>query len=303
MKAKEFFINVAKGAAIGIAMIIPGVSGGTLAVMLKIYDKIIDSIGGLRQHFKESILFLLPIVIGAVLAFAAAYFPLTLALEYAPFPTMLLFAGLMAGSLPKLFKDCRVTGFKKIDIALIIIPFIVVIGLCFIPGMGDVDLSENMPWFQYILVPIIGVLASCALVVPGISGSMLLMIFGYYSPVLGLFKDVFVTPLHALSVLACFAVGVVIGFFTIAKIMQLLLKHFPRATGWAIFGFVVGSIPAIVIAFFSEYGKDYLDPVSITVAVILFIVGAIGTYFLAAYAEKKFTENQLSDESTASSDQ
>ena len=203
MKAREFLINVAKGAAIGIAMIIPGVSGGTLAVMLKIYDKIIDSISGLRKHFKESVLFLLPIVIGAVLAFAAAYFPLTLALEHYPFPTMLLFAGLMAGSLPKLFKDCKVTGFKKIDVALILIPFALVIGICFIPGMGDVDLSENMPWFQYILVPIIGVLASCALVVPGISGSMLLMIFGYYSPVLGLFKDVFVTPLHALSVLGC----------------------------------------------------------------------------------------------------
>lgn len=292
MKAREFLINVAKGAAIGIAMIIPGVSGGTLAVMLKIYDKIIASISGLRKHFKESVLFLLPIVIGAVLAFAAAYFPLTLALEHYPFPTMLLFAGLMAGSLPKLFKDCKVTGFKKIDVALILIPFALVIGICFIPGMGDVDLSENMPWFQYILVPVIGVLASCALVVPGISGSMLLMIFGYYSPVLGLFKDVFVTPLHALSVLGCFALGVIVGFFTIAKIMQLLLKHFPRATGWAIFGFVVGSIPAIVVAFFSEYGADYLDAVSISVAVILFILGAIGTYFLAAYAEKKFADTE-----------
>lgn len=116
MKAREFLINVAKGAAIGIAMIIPGVSGGTLAVMLKIYDKIIASISGLRKHFKESVLFLLPIVIGAVLAFAAAYFPLTLALEHYPFPTMLLFAGLMAGSLPKLFKDCKVTGFKKLTL-------------------------------------------------------------------------------------------------------------------------------------------------------------------------------------------
>lgn len=297
MKAKEFIINVAKGAAIGIAMIIPGVSGGTLAVMLKIYDKIIESISGLRKHFRESILFLLPILLGAVLAFAAAYFPLTLALEHAPFPTMLLFAGLMAGSLPKLFKDCRTEGFRKIDVAFMLIPFALVIGLCFIPGMGDVDLSENMPWFQYILVPVIGVLASCALVVPGISGSMLLMIFGYYAPVLGLFKDVFATPLHAITVLACFALGVVIGFFTIAKIMQLLLKHFPRATGWAIFGFVVGSIPAIVIAFFSEYGSDYLDAISITVAIVLFIAGAIGTYLLTAYAERKFAENAQTEES------
>lgn len=291
-------INIAKGAAIGVAMIIPGVSGGTLAVLLKIYDKIIDSISGLRKHFFESFMFLLPLAIGAVLAFAAAYFPLTWALENAPFPTMLLFAGFMAGSLPKLFVDCKREGFQKIDVALILIPLALVVGLCFIPGMGDVDLSENMPWFQYILVPLIGVLASCALVVPGISGSMLLMIFGYYAPVLGLFKAIVSTPLHALSVLALFAVGVIVGFFTIAKIMQLLLKHFPRATGWAIFGFVVGSIPAIVITFFSEYGEGYLDALMISLGVILFAAGALGTYFLTDYAQKKLSAETKSEENS-----
>lgn len=291
-------INIAKGAAIGVAMIIPGVSGGTLAVLLKIYDKIIDSISGLRKHFFESFMFLLPLAIGAVLAFAAAYFPLTWALENAPFPTMLLFAGFMAGSLPKLFVDCRREGFKKIDVALILIPLALVVGLCFIPGMGDVDLSEDMPWFQYILVPIIGVLASCALVVPGISGSMLLMIFGYYAPVLGLFRAIASTPLHAIGVLALFAVGVVIGFFTIAKIMQLLLKHFPRATGWAIFGFVVGSIPAIVVTFFSEYGEGYLDALMISLGVILFAAGALGTYFLTDYAQKKLSAETKSEENS-----
>ena len=298
MKAGNFLINIAKGAAIGVAMIIPGVSGGTLAVLLKIYDKIIDSISGLRKHFFESFMFLLPLAIGAVLAFAAAYFPLTWALENAPFPTMLLFAGFMAGSLPKLFVDCRREGFKKIDVALILIPLALVVGLCFIPGMGDVDLSEDMPWFQYILVPIIGVLASCALVVPGISGSMLLMIFGYYAPVLGLFRAIASTPLHAIGVLALFAVGVVIGFFTIAKIMQLLLKHFPRATGWAIFGFVVGSIPAIVVTFFSEYGEGYLDALMISLGVILFAAGALGTYFLTDYAQKKLSAETKSEENS-----
>ena len=69
MKAKDFLINTAKGAAIGVAMIIPGVSGGTLAVLLKVYDKMIESIGGLRKHFAESVKFLFPILLGAALAF------------------------------------------------------------------------------------------------------------------------------------------------------------------------------------------------------------------------------------------
>ena len=292
MKFKNFLINTLKGAAIGVAMIIPGVSGGTLAVLLKVYDKMIESISGLRKHFVQSVKFLFPILLGAALAFAAAYFPLTLALEYAPFPTILLFAGFMAGSCPKLFFDDKKNGFKNTDLLSVALPFIFVIAICFIPGMAEADLSPSMPWFGYILIVLIGVVASCALVVPGISGSMLLMIFGYYKPVLGLFKALTDTPLHALGVLALFAVGVIVGFFTIAKLMQVLLAKFPRGTGWAIFGFVVGSIPAIVITFFNDYGASALNALQITLGVIAFVAGAAATLAIAYYAEKRISAEQ-----------
>ena len=297
MKVKDFLINTAKGAAIGVAMIIPGVSGGTLAVLLKVYDKMIDSIGNLRKHFLESVKFLFPILLGAVLAFAAALYPLNKALEYAPFPTMLLFAGLMAGSCPKLFLDDKKNGFAKTDIIAIALPLIAVIGICFIPGLKEADLSATMAWYQYLLVALIGIVASCALVVPGISGSMLLMIFGYYTPILGLFSAVFETPLHALCVLACFAIGVVIGFFTIAKLMQILLKKFPRVTGWAIFGFVVGSIPAVIITFFNKYGAQVLNALQISLGVVFFIVGALGTLAITYYADKHISgEKQVNED-------
>jgi len=301
LKVKNFFVNTAKGAAIGVAMIIPGVSGGTLAVLLNVYDKMIDSIGNLRKHFVESVKFLFPILLGALLAFAAAYFPLKKSLEYAPFPTMLFFAGLMAGSCPKLFFDDKKNGFKKTDFIPLFIPLIAVIGICFIPGLKEADLSPSMPAYQYFLVAVIGVVASCALVVPGISGSMLLMIFGYYKPVLGLFSAIFDTPLHALGVLACFAVGVVIGFFTIAKLMQILLKKFPRVTGWAIFGFVVGSIPAVLITFFFQYGAEYLNALQISLGVVTFIVGAIATLALTYYADKRISREKHMDENATES--
>ena len=145
MAIKNFFLNIARGAGIGVAMIIPGVSGGTVAVLLNIYDKIIDAINSLRKEFKKSVLFLLPILLGAALAVCAAYFPLKYALKYAPLPTVLLFAGLMTGSLPKTLKDGIKKGFKKINIASVLIPLAVVIGICFIPGLGDADLSADMP--------------------------------------------------------------------------------------------------------------------------------------------------------------
>lgn len=291
---------MAKGASIGLAMIIPGVSGGTLAVLLGVYDKIIESIGNLFKDFKKSVAFLLPILLGAVLAFAALYFPLKYALKYAPFPTIMLFAGFMAGSCPDLYKKANKNGFKKRDIAAIIIPCILVIGICFIPSIGDVDLSPSMSVSGWAALFLIGMLASCALVVPGISGSMLLLIFGYYNPILNTISALKDNFGHSLLVLFTFAVGLVLGFFTIAKLMQFLLKKFKRVTFWAITGFVIGSIPAVIITFFHQYGGNpsaYLTPLQISLGVILFVAGAIGTYLLAGYAVKRTAQLQAATES------
>lgn len=300
MKVKNFIVNMLKGGAIGLAMIIPGVSGGTLAVLLGIYSKIIDAISGLFKSFKSSFLYLLPIAVGAVLAFAALYYPLKYALMYAPFPTMLLFAGFMLGSCPDMVSAARADGFKKTDVAAIIIPLAAVIGICFIPNMGNVDLSSSMQWHAYLLLIIMGVLASCALVVPGISGSMLMLIFGYYAPLLSTISALRTDFGHSLLVLALFALGVIVGFFTVAKLMQILLKKFRRATMWAIVGFVFGSIPAVIITFFHQYGTDYLNALQISLGVVLFVLGALATFFLARYASKKNAakaeENVLSEE-------
>lgn len=280
---------MAKGGAIGLAMIIPGVSGGTLAVLLGVYDKIIDSVGNLFKKFKESFLFLLPIALGAILAFAALYYPLKYALAYAPFPTILLFAGLMVGSVPDLVKKSEKNGFVKFDTIGLVLACLLVIGICFIPNLGDVDLSANMEVWEYFLLLFMGMLASCALVVPGVSGSMLMLIFGYYQPLLASISALKVTFGHSLLVLATFAVGVIIGFFTIAKLMQFLLKRFRRATYWSIVGFVIGSIPAVIITFFHKYGSSldvYLVPLQIALGVILFVAGAVATFLLARFTVK-----------------
>lgn len=300
-KAKEFLLNMLKGGAIGLAMIIPGVSGGTLAVLLGVYDKIIDSISGLFKHFKASFLFLLPILLGAVLAFAALYFPLKYALEYAPFPTIMLFAGFMLGSCPDMIWNAKKDGFKKFDVASVLIPLAVVVGICFIPNMSDVNLSSSMPWHGYLLLAVMGILASCALVVPGISGSMLMLIFGYYEPLLGMISALRTDFGHSLLVLFMFAVGVVIGFFTIAKLMQLLLNKFRRSTMWAIVGFVIGSIPAVIITFFYKYGVEYLNALQISLGVVTFILGGVATFFLAFYVAKKNAAKAASEPSCETS--
>ena len=291
MKAKNFLISTAQGAAIGVAMIIPGVSGGTIAVLMNVYDKLIDAISNLRRDFKNSFFTLLPILLGALVAVAACIYPIRLALEYAPFPTVMLFAGLMVGSCPKLIRDGISKGFKPINIASLIIPLALVVGICFIPNIGNADLSSSMPWYGYILLILIGAVASCALVVPGVSGSMLLLIFGYYN---ALFTDTLSALTtnfgHSALVFLLFAVGVVIGFFSIAKLMKLSLNKFPRGTFWAIIGFVLGSVPAIFITYnsnFPDFVYFSLSTAHIVVGVVLCVLGIIGSFSLTSFVEAK----------------
>lgn len=291
MKIKNFIFNMLKGGAVGIAMIIPGVSGGTLAVLLGIYEKIIDSISNLGKKFKESFLFLLPVVLGALVAVIAAYFPLKLALDRVPLATVLLFAGLMVGSMPKMIKDGIKQGFKKINVLSLVLPLAAVIGICFIPGLGEADLSSSMPVWGYFVLILIGAVASCALVIPGISGSMLLLIFGYYNAIFDTVSSLKTDFGHSLLVLFCFAAGLILGFFSIAKLMKVFLNKFPRGTTWAINGFVIGSIPAIFITF-SENFKDVLtqypiDGIQIGIGAVLCVAGIIATFALTAYVESK----------------
>ena len=290
MKIKNFFADTAKGALVGVAMIIPGVSGGTIAVLLNIYDKLIGAIGNILKDFKNSVKVLAPIILGAVVAVACAYFPLKFALDHAPFPTVMLFAGLMVGSCPKIIKDGMKNGFKKLDIASVILPLLLVIGICFIPNLGSADLSVNMPVYGYFLLILIGMIASCALVVPGISGSMLLLILGYYNEILDTVSLLKTDFGHSILVLFIFFAGILIGFFSIAKLMKYLLNKFPRATNWAIIGFVAGSIPAIFITYDSNFPKFVYSSLSvahIAVGCVLCVLGIIGAYALTAFAENK----------------
>ena len=296
MKIKNFFLDAAKGAAIGVAMIIPGVSGGTLAVLLKIYDKLISAISNIFKDFKNSIKILLPILLGAVVAVVAAYFPLKFALKHAPFPTVMLFAGLMVGSCPKMIRDGIKLGFKKLDILSFLLPLLLVIGICFIPNLGSADLSASMPIYGYFLLILIGMIASCALVVPGVSGSFLLLIFGYYNEILDTVSLLKTDFGHSILVLLTFAVGIIVGFFSIAKLMKYLLNKFPRATNWAIIGFVIGSIPAIFITYkgnFPDFVYSSLGAAHIAAGCVLCVLGIIGTFTITSFIQNK--SSQLND--------
>lgn len=294
MKLKNNVMSILKGAAIGIACIVPGVSGGTLAVILGIYDDILRAVSNIRKEFKKSFFYLLPIIIGIVVGLAAMVVPLQLAFKHFPLPTVTLFVGFIIGGLPSLLHkvDRKPTIGGSITF---VISLAVAIGLCFIGAGRDVILGEGMEWWLYLALVGIGVLGSAALTVPGISGSMLLLILGFYEPILGVAKDLLSFNNVGISILILFlfAVGVAIGFFLISKLMTFLLKKVPYLTYMGIIGFILGSIFSI---FYSI--KDNVIPsgantgLTIALTVIVALVGLGLSGYLSYYSIKKRKERE-----------
>lgn len=254
-KLREWLLDVLRGFAIGVAFIIPGFSGGSIAAILGIYEKMIGAIADIFKAFKKSILTLLPIGTGMVIGVLALLFPLGLALEKFPIPTVSLFVGLALGGLPSIYEKIK-TKPRPHHAASFLIPLICAAALSFLPVASDVDLLNLNP-MGYVLLVLVGFIGSVALVIPGISGSMLLLIFGYYNPVVRLAtehllkgKDV----LAALPVFLCLALGIALGFFAISKFMKWLLASYPDGTYFAILGFILGSVPAIYLSCAKEAG-------------------------------------------------
>lgn len=288
---RDFLLDVIRGFAIGIAFIIPGFSGGSIAAILGIYEKLVSAIADIIKNFKKSILTLLPIAIGMATGVVSLLFPLSWALEKFPFPTVCLFVGLAIGGLPSI-TDKLEGKIKPTNIAACAIPLIAAASLSFLPVSGDVNLF-GLNFGGYLLLVIIGLIGSTALVVPGISGSMLLLIFGYYNPIVNMATEHLLVGKDvgtSFAVLGCTALGIGIGFILISKIMKYLLKNFPRGTYFAILGFIIGSVPSIYISTAKESGFTLSTlPTSVfhwvTCAVMLALGFAL-SFALVIYSKK-----------------
>lgn len=253
---KSFFLDIVRGAAIGIAFIIPGFSGGSIAAILGIYENLVGAIAGIFKEFKKSVVTLLPIGIGMVLGVASLLFPLSWALGAFPIPTVCIFVGLAIGGLPSITDNCR-GKIKITNILALLIPLSLAAALSFLPVRPDVNLLAGLNFGDYILLAVIGLVGSAALVVPGISGSMLLLIFGYYNPIVSLMTDHLFKGRdmgQSIAVLCTVGGGIVVGFFIISIIMRWLLASCPRGTYFAILGFIIGSIPTVYISTAKESG-------------------------------------------------
>lgn len=240
---------------IGIANIIPGVSGGTLAVSMGIYDKLIHCITHIISEFKESMKFLLPIFGGAAISLVALTFVIEALFDYYPIPTNLLFIGLIVGGLPPILG--KVKGHRPTIGQLLagILFFALVVGMACMGSDGSKEVALEVNIITIIKLLLVGIIAAATMIIPGVSGSMVLLILGYYQPIIRQITA-FCTALVALdmqgiiqgfAILFPFGIGVIIGILGIAKIIEIIFAKFPMHAYYAIIGLIAASPIAILV--------------------------------------------------------
>ena len=276
--------DILRGVVIGLANIIPGVSGGTMMVSMGIYDTIIGCINSLFKNFKRCIKTLWPYALGMVLGILGLAKLITFLLEAYPLPTNMAFIGLILGGLPMILKKMK--GEKKgiAGVIAFVLAFALVVGLKIIGGGNGTDAAITLNIGQLIILFIMGAIAAATMVIPGVSGSMMLMLLGYYNPIVGsvsglvdaLLSGNMSAILGCCGVLIPFGIGVVVGIFAIAKLIEVLLRRFPGPTYCAIMGLVTASPVAILM------GLSYagLSAATVIISVVALALGAVAAYKL-----------------------
>ncbi len=285
-----FLILLIKGFIIGIAFIIPGVSGGTLAIYLGVYDKLLYAITHIFKEFKKSFLFLLPIFIGLFASIVLLAKLLGWLISFNSVITLAFFIGLLLGGIPSLYQKIKGNRLSIYSILSFVIAFsavmLLLVGKLY-NSSNTIDHFDFKVW-TYLFILLIGVLSAATMVVPGISGSALLITLGVYTAivtdVVGNILD-FTVLGYNLQVLIPFGIGAVIGIFLISKFIEVVIKKYVVQTYSAIIGFIIASAIVIVFEMTDQTSAiDFKDQTPIYTNIISYISGNVWSVVIGAIA-------------------
>lgn len=230
------FKNFFKGIAVGVATLVPGVSGGTMAVILGIYDDLIHAIGSFFEDWKKHFILLLQIGLGALAGMALFSKLLENAMIRIPFEMKFLFMGIIIGGLPVLYRKSRELGKRDYkDFIFLIIGFATVLLMSAEP-QATTTMATSKGLISMVFLFIAGIVIAVALILPGISGSFMLLALGLYGVTLNAINTLNIPFLIPLGL------GVLVGTLATTKIIEKLLQRYPGKTYMLIIGFVVGSL-------------------------------------------------------------
>ena len=317
-KKNNWFKDFFKGGSLG-AGILPGVSMGTVGLIVDIYDKMISNVDGLRKkgQFKKSLINLIPIFLGlAIFTVALMVFWNSLASNYFPFLTICILAGFVIGGFPLLYQEIKgnkpgFAGILRISIAFLLTAAIGIVAFImsyyfFHNQTAETTFFQNMqmavyypfdaPWIYPILFAM-GLVSAIASIVPGVSGAMIMFITGLYNPIITILIDKDISVLIAfrtyfselwwakVSGLLVLVLGILIGFVATSAIMKKMLVSHRVGTFQIVCGFVLGSLVSMFFnndmytVYFSWDGFDW--------EMVAGPIALIGTMFLTYYLIKR----------------
>lgn len=257
---KSWFKAAVLGVFIGLAVVVPGISGATISIIFKLYDKLVFAISDLLKHFKRAFLWLLPVALGIVLGFVAGFFGVQEALNYIPFAVVCLFAGLMIGALPAVFKEIK--GAKKTPWRLtllalgFIIPIAVSAGITvFVKDTGNP--LATIEWWEYVAMFFAGAVVALTQIIPGLSASSFMMMIGYFTSIMNSISLTYWKANPAVfGIYGALVLGFIVGLLAFSKALSVLLTKKREPSFFAIVGLSLGSI--VTMFFNPEINETYL---------------------------------------------
>ncbi len=251
-----FIINYIRGFLMALADSVPGVSGGTIAFILGFYDKFINSLNSLvsndKEERKEALIFLIKLGIGWVSGFIISVLIITAIFEENVYRISSLFLGFIIGSIPlviKQEKESFASNYKYLPLSLVGIVVVVLITLLNPTSDTSADTAfmfSNLNPLLVLTLFIAGVVAVSTMILPGISGSTVLLILGIYSPLMYAIKEILSFNMSYFFSVSLFGIGVIIGALFIIKLVKYLLYNFRSQTLYVIIGLMIGSLVAVV---------------------------------------------------------
>ncbi|WP_144450900.1 DUF368 domain-containing protein [Halalkalibacter nanhaiisediminis] len=261
---------------IGVTDLIPGVSGGTIALLLGIYQSLVASINGLlTKDWKKSILFLLPIGLGIGIALITVSRLIEWLLVEHPQPTFFFFLGLIIGIIPTLLKDINYKqSFRSSHYVLLALAAVLVAVTVFVKDNELAAVMSELTLGDYTLLFFAGWLASSAMILPGVSGSFMLLLLGMYPTVINALST------FNIPVIITVGLGVAIGLILTSKLISFLLTTYKTSTYAVMIGFVIGSMVVI-------YPGIASNGLLLFVSILTFLVGIVVATLLSRVEKGK----------------
>ncbi len=273
-------INFIRGFLMALADSVPGVSGGTIAFILGFYDRFINSLNSLlsgeKEERLESLSFLVKLGIGWITGFVISVLVITSVFEENIYKISSLFLGFILASIPLVIKQEKehiVSKYKYLPLLVLGMGIVIIITVLNPNSEASADTAfmfSNLSVLQVILLFIAGVIAVSTMILPGISGSTVLLILGIYGPLMYAIREVLTINTSYFFSVIVFGIGIIVGALFMIKLIKYLLENYRSQTIYVIIGLMLGSLVAVINGP-KTLGKDIMN--FETFNIIFFIIG------------------------------